>query len=187
MLEGGGAARPPLQPPRNSLETYGDPSVSLPSLAYLLGVERPAYTRKPATFISYLPSRLSQEPASTGDPERGFRLRAGSSRSAHAGGTVRAVATALCRVATSSPLNHNIEIAGPEVFRFDELIRRRLNSLNDSREVVADPHAPYFGTQLSERSIVPGDTARLGETYFEAWLKSPASQPPRRAATTSST
>jgi len=97
------------------------------------------------------------------------------------------VATALCRVATSSPLNDNIEIAGPEVFRFDELIRRRLNSLNDSREVVADPHAPYFGTQLSERSIVPGDTARLGETYFEAWLKSPASQPPRRAATTSST
>jgi len=80
------------------------------------------------------------------------------------------VASALCKVATSSPLNGTIEIAGPEAFRFDELIRKRLSPLNDSREIVADPHASYFGTELSERSIVPGDTAQLGETRFEDWL-----------------
>jgi uncharacterized protein YbjT (DUF2867 family) len=80
------------------------------------------------------------------------------------------VASALCKVATSSPLNSAIEIAGPEAFRFDELIRKRLRPLNDSREVVADPHARYFGTELSERSIVPDDTAQLGSIRFEDWL-----------------
>jgi uncharacterized protein YbjT (DUF2867 family) len=88
------------------------------------------------------------------------------------------VASALCNVATSSPLNSRIEIAGPDVFRFDELIQQRLSALNDSREVVADPHARYFGTELSERSIVPDDMAQLGETRFQDWLSSSASQPP---------
>ena len=82
------------------------------------------------------------------------------------------VASALCKVATSSPLNSTIEIAGPEAFRFDELIRQRLGALNDPREVVADPQARYFGTELSERSIVPGDNAQLGATHFEDWLSS---------------
>lgn len=99
------------------------------------------------------------------------------------------VASALCRVATSSPLNSTIEIAGPEAFRFDELIRQRLTALNDAREVVADPHARYFGAELSERSIVPGDTVQLGETRFEDWLRSSASQlppPPPKPATAAS-
>ena len=82
------------------------------------------------------------------------------------------VASALCIVATSSPLNGTIEIAGPKAFRFDELIRQRLRALNDPREVVADPQARYFGAQLSERSIVPGNNARLGATRFEDWLSS---------------
>ena len=81
------------------------------------------------------------------------------------------VVSALFEVATSSPLNGAIEIAGPEAFRFDELIRLQLRALNDAREVVADPQARYFGTQLSERSIVPGDNAQLGATRFEDWLK----------------
>jgi len=80
------------------------------------------------------------------------------------------VVSALFEVATSSPLNGAIEIAGPEAFRFDELIRQQLRALNDSREVVADPQARYFGAELSERSIVPDDSAQLGETRFEDWL-----------------
>ena len=73
------------------------------------------------------------------------------------------------------------------MFRFDELIRQRLSALNDSREVVADPHAGYFGTELSERSIVPGDNAQLGETRFADWLSDSASQvpsTPKQATTT---
>jgi uncharacterized protein YbjT (DUF2867 family) len=88
------------------------------------------------------------------------------------------VASALCKVATSSPLNGQIEIAGPEAFRFDELIRKRLSADNDPREVIADPKARYFGAELSERSIVPGDSAQLGETRFEDWFSRSTSQVP---------
>ena len=94
------------------------------------------------------------------------------------------VASAVCKVATSSPLNGTVEIAGPEQFRFDQLIRQRLSALNDPREVIADPHARYFGTDLSERSLVPGDDAQLGETRFEDWLSRSTSQvPPPQPAT----
>jgi uncharacterized protein YbjT (DUF2867 family) len=81
------------------------------------------------------------------------------------------VVSALLKVATSSPLNGAIEIAGPEQFRFDELIGQRLSALNDPREVVADPSARYFGAEMSENSLVPIDDAQLGETRFEDWLK----------------
>jgi nitrite reductase/ring-hydroxylating ferredoxin subunit/uncharacterized protein YbjT (DUF2867 family) len=92
------------------------------------------------------------------------------------------VASALCKVATSSPLNGAIEIAGPEAFRFDELIRQRLTALNDLREVVADPQARYFGAELSERSIVPSGDAQLGETRFEDWLSRSDGQAPPASA-----
>ncbi len=88
------------------------------------------------------------------------------------------VVSVLCKVATGSPMNNTIEIAGPELFRFDELIRQRLTALNDPREVVADPHARYFGAELSERSIVPDETAELGQTRFEDWLSLSTNQSP---------
>jgi len=80
------------------------------------------------------------------------------------------VVSALGKVTTSSPLNGAIEIAGPEQFRFDELVRQRLRGLNDPREVIADPHARYFGAEMSENSLVPVGDAQLGETRFEDWL-----------------
>ena len=81
------------------------------------------------------------------------------------------VASAVSRAALDSPLNGTVEVAGPEVFRFDEFIRQNLRASNDPREVVVDPHAPYFGSELSERSLVPDDGARLGEARFAEWLK----------------
>ena|SRR5215813_10114 len=81
------------------------------------------------------------------------------------------VASAVTRVAMESPLNGIVDVAGPEQFRFDELIRLGLSARKDPREVIADPHARYFGTELSERSLVPGDDAQLGETRFEDWLR----------------
>ena len=84
------------------------------------------------------------------------------------------VASAVGRAALDSPLNGTVEVAGPEVFRFDEFIRRNLRTSNDPREVVTDPHARYFGAELSERSLVPDDGARLGETRFADWLKNSA-------------
>jgi uncharacterized protein YbjT (DUF2867 family) len=80
------------------------------------------------------------------------------------------VASAVGRVAAGSPLNGTVEVAGPERFRLDELSRRGLSARNDPREVIADPRARYFGAELGERTLVPGDDAQLGETRFEAWL-----------------
>src|SRR5438874_12362259 len=80
------------------------------------------------------------------------------------------VADAVSRIAVGAPVNGIVEVAGPEQFRLDELIRQDLSARNDPRDVVADPQARYFGAMLSERTLVPGDDARLGETRFEDWL-----------------
>jgi len=93
------------------------------------------------------------------------------------------VADEVCRVAIGSPLNGTVEIGGPEQFRFYELIRKALSARNDPREVIADPHARYFGTELSERSLVPDDGARLGKIRFDEWLTSSATSAKQQSAT----
>jgi uncharacterized protein YbjT (DUF2867 family) len=80
------------------------------------------------------------------------------------------VAKAVGRVAAGTPLNGSVDVAGPQQFRFDEFIRQGLRTRGDSREVVADPHARYFGAELGERSLVPAGEARLGEIPFQDWL-----------------
>jgi uncharacterized protein YbjT (DUF2867 family) len=80
------------------------------------------------------------------------------------------VASAVGRIAVEPPINGTVEIGGPEQFRVDELVRRRLAALKDPREVSADPNARYSGAKLSENTLVPGSNARLGETRFETWL-----------------
>jgi uncharacterized protein YbjT (DUF2867 family) len=80
------------------------------------------------------------------------------------------VASAVGKIVTSSPLNRTIEVGGPEKFHLDELARRALAALHDPRTVITDPHAHYYGIQVSERSLVPDNDARLGETRFEDWL-----------------
>jgi len=88
------------------------------------------------------------------------------------------VATAVGRIAVGQPVNGIVEIAGPEQFRVDELVRRRLSSLKDPREIVADPNAPYSGAKISERTLLPENNARLGETRFESWLTQQTRQIP---------
>lgn len=83
------------------------------------------------------------------------------------------VADTLCNVAMGAPLNGIVEVEGPEQFRFDDFIRQGLSARHDARQVVADPRAHYFGTELSERSLVPGDEARHGGIRFEDWLTQP--------------
>ena len=88
------------------------------------------------------------------------------------------VATAVGRIAVGAPVNGIVETGGPEQFRIDELVRRRLAALKDSREVIADPNARYSGAKLGEKTLVPASNARLGETRFETWLTQPAAQIP---------
>jgi uncharacterized protein YbjT (DUF2867 family) len=86
------------------------------------------------------------------------------------------VASALATIAVGSPVNGMVEIAGPEQFRVDDLVRRRLAALKDPRAVIADPNARYGGAKISERTLVPGNNARLGETRFESWLNQSAAR-----------
>ncbi len=85
-------------------------------------------------------------------------------------------ASAVGRIAAGSPVNGAVEVGGPERFRLDELIRRDLAARKDPREVISDPHARYYGIEVSERALVPNDDARLGETRFETWLTQSAAK-----------
>ncbi|MEU8406411.1 SDR family oxidoreductase [Micromonospora sp. NPDC048842] len=79
------------------------------------------------------------------------------------------VAAAVAEVALGAPTNSVVEVAGPEQFRLDELGRTLLTKKQDSRSVVADPDARYFGAKLGERSLVPADGARLAGTTLDDW------------------
>jgi len=81
------------------------------------------------------------------------------------------VADVVAEVSVGEPLNGQIEIAGPDRYRFDDLIRDFLRDKGDSRAVVADPHAPYFGAELSEDSLVPRANPRLGRRHLSDWLR----------------
>ena len=80
------------------------------------------------------------------------------------------VARILCEVSVSVPLCGTIEVAGPEQFRLHELMRRRLIARHDTRTVVDDPRARFFGAEVDDRSLLPGAGVRLAETRFEDWL-----------------
>lgn len=82
------------------------------------------------------------------------------------------VASILADIATKKPLNHAIEIGGPERAPFSDIIRKFLQAKHDSRSVTADDKAPYFGMAVTEDSLVPGKNPRLGSTTLESWMKS---------------
>jgi uncharacterized protein YbjT (DUF2867 family) len=73
-------------------------------------------------------------------------------------------------------VNGTVETGGPERLHLDELVRQYLAANKDPREVVADPKARYYGVEVSEKTLVPGDGARLGETRFQTWLTQPAAK-----------
>ena len=91
------------------------------------------------------------------------------------------VASGVARVAVGAPVNGIVEIAGPEQFRVDDLVRRRLAALKDPRQVIADPKAGYDGATVKEKTLLPTGAAWLGETRFDTWLTGPAAQIPRAA------
>jgi uncharacterized protein YbjT (DUF2867 family) len=84
------------------------------------------------------------------------------------------VASAVTRIATGAPLRGVREIAGPERLRMDRFIPAVLAEQGDAREVVVDEHARYFGTELADDSLVPGDDAELGSLCYETWAKESA-------------
>ena len=81
------------------------------------------------------------------------------------------VAAALAEVTLGTPVNGMIEIAGPERLGLDELVRRFLRAKQDARQVVTDVNAQYFGIDLNDQSLTPGDNPRIGPTRFDDWLR----------------
>jgi len=87
------------------------------------------------------------------------------------------VAAGVGRVAEGSPVNGVVEIGGPEQFRLEDPVRRVLAAANDPREVVIDDTAGYYGITVGERTLLPGDAARLGEIRLDDWLSQMAAVP----------
>jgi uncharacterized protein YbjT (DUF2867 family) len=81
------------------------------------------------------------------------------------------VAAAVGRVAVGSPVNGVVEVAGPERFRLDDLVRNVLRAKHDPRQVVADPGAPYFGATLRSDTLLPDADATLGRVRLTEWLE----------------
>lgn len=111
-----------------------------------------------------------------------FEFLGGIAQSATDGETVRLspahlqpiasddVAALVAKVATMAPANGVIELAGPERIGLDDLVRRYLAAKHDTRKVVTDVHARYFGTELNDKSLTPGDNPNIGATTFQTWL-----------------
>jgi uncharacterized protein YbjT (DUF2867 family) len=111
-----------------------------------------------------------------------FEFVSGIAQSATDGQTVRLspaliqpivsddVANALAEVTLGAPVNGTVELAGPERIRLDELVRQFLSAHRDARKVTTDVHALYFGIELNDQSLTPGNNPRIGPTRFEDWL-----------------
>jgi uncharacterized protein YbjT (DUF2867 family) len=80
------------------------------------------------------------------------------------------VAAALADVAIGAPLNANVEVAGPEKMSIADFVGRFLAASGDSRKVIADPQATYYGAVMGSDGIAPGSNPRLGPTRFEDWF-----------------
>jgi uncharacterized protein YbjT (DUF2867 family) len=80
------------------------------------------------------------------------------------------VAAAMADVALGAPVNAIVEVAGPHRARLSEFVQRLLEARHDARRVVPDTRARYFGAELNDQSLVPGDHPRIAPTAFEAWL-----------------
>ncbi|KUL52418.1 SDR family oxidoreductase [Streptomyces sp. NRRL S-1521] len=79
------------------------------------------------------------------------------------------VAATVGRTAVGAPVEGVVEVAGPETFQLDQLVRKSLAAKNDPRTVVTDPRATYFGTELQETTLLPGPDAHITATRFADW------------------
>src|SRR6266480_2878008 len=111
-----------------------------------------------------------------------FEFVGGIAQSATEGQTVRLspalmqpiaaddVAAVMADVALAKPLKGTFDLAGPEPIRQDDLVRQFLTATGDGRAVITDPKALYYGINVNDQSLTPGENPRLGTTRFSDWL-----------------
>jgi uncharacterized protein YbjT (DUF2867 family) len=86
------------------------------------------------------------------------------------------ICAVLADLAVGAPLNGVVEVGGPDRFPLDELARKFLAAHHDLRQVIADVHARYFGSELDDRSLVTSENALTGPTRFHNWLSRTSAQ-----------
>ena len=113
-------------------------------------------------------------------PEPGVNTLTGEGLAdAQTGAQVVDVATAVARTAISQPAGGILDVAGPNRYPLDDLVRTRLRARNDPRRVVTDPRARYFGVVLDDQMLVPATTATVFPSRFEDRLIDNAPAPVR--------
>ncbi len=81
------------------------------------------------------------------------------------------VAGAVARVAVAAPRNGVVNIGGPEKISFADMARNVLAKQGADKPVVVDANATYFGTPLTQDSLVTAEGAVLGTKRFADWLE----------------
>jgi uncharacterized protein YbjT (DUF2867 family) len=81
------------------------------------------------------------------------------------------IARALTDIAESPPAIDTEELAGPDPIRLVDLVVRILRAQHDARRAEATPEARYYGSQLDDKTLMPGRHARLGPTHLDDWLR----------------
>jgi uncharacterized protein YbjT (DUF2867 family) len=81
------------------------------------------------------------------------------------------VAAAVADVAVGSPAGSILEVAGPETMSMAAFVGKALAATGDTRSVVADSQAPYYGAVLDNHGLTPRNAnPRIAPTRFETWL-----------------
>jgi uncharacterized protein YbjT (DUF2867 family) len=81
------------------------------------------------------------------------------------------VASTLAKMALGNPTNGIIELAGPDQFGLDGVVRSYLFAAEDPRQVVTDSQALYFGAKMDARLLIPSDDPQIAPTRFANWLQ----------------
>jgi hypothetical protein len=80
------------------------------------------------------------------------------------------VAEGVAIAALGDPVNGFSEIGGPQRFELPDLIHTALTARGDTRAVVTDPAAKYWGIDIDADTLVPSAGATLFETRFADWI-----------------
>jgi uncharacterized protein YbjT (DUF2867 family) len=81
------------------------------------------------------------------------------------------VTAAITDISIGKPLNITVQIAGPERFALNELVKTFLEETKDPRKIIVDTHALYFDVEINDQSLLPGENALIGKTKFRDWLR----------------
>jgi uncharacterized protein YbjT (DUF2867 family) len=80
------------------------------------------------------------------------------------------VAEMLTELAMGTARNDTVEIGGHEQFGLDEIARMHLAANEDTRQVITDDSARYYGVELNDDTLLPLKGARVGSLRYVEWL-----------------